>query len=295
MKKVISIIIAIGLIFPVSIDLASANTNVIVEVNNDNLTSKEEKLVKELKSNDVKSDAEIEDILQGIVKTDEKDKQEIKEELQNTEALPEVTEENVQDETLNLDDYMQENLDNGNFEGEEINDNVNIIFTNEDVFFVEIIDAEKPEMIESEDEEVAFANVPILGDISKAIQPSKTSAATKYTGKISKKYVAYSWVGLPLWEVYTKGEFKYTGSKVTPYFYDGYVKKRAGGMIWQLDNYGEGTTTNAKGTSATVFTRFNAHYGLEYSGVGVVVQYKDVRNKITCNQKGTISKSTIIR
>ena len=286
---------AIGLIFPVSINLASAKTNVIVKVNNDNLTSKEEELVKELKSNNVRTAAEIENILQEIVKTDEKGKHEIKEVIQNTEALPAVTEENVKDDTLNLDDYMQKNLDNGNFEGEEINDNVNIIFTNEDVFFVEILEAEKSEVIESEEEEVTFANIPIFGDIVEAIQPSKTSAATKYTGKVSKKYVAYSWVGLPLWEVYTKGEFKYTGSKVTPYFYDGYVKKRAGGMIWQLDNYGEGTTTNAKGTSATVFTRFNAHYGLEYSGVGIVVQYKDVRNQISCNQKGKISKSTIIR
>ncbi|WP_436853328.1 hypothetical protein [Bacillus altitudinis] len=260
---------------------------------NKNLSTTEKEFIQELKENNVKSDEEIEDTLQDVVGTEQKTKKEIDKRLENTTILPETSSLDESTKTLDLDEYMQDNIKNGNFKVEEINENVNVIFTNEDTFFVEILTVENPDVLKEEND--TLSNIPVLGSVIKAIGPKTASAKTKYTGSVSKKYVAYSWVGIPLWEVYTKGEFKYTGKSVTAYWKDGYVKKRWGGVAWQVDNYGEGTTRNAKGTSATVFTRFNAHYGIEYSGVGIVLQYKDVRNEITCNKNGKISKSTTIR
>ncbi|MED3825299.1 hypothetical protein P4561_16585 [Priestia flexa] len=265
-------------------------------VENPDLDKQETNLAIALQEEGVKNESDVSKVVEDTLKPEEKTKTEIKEELKDENLLPEISNEELKDkEEINLDSYMTQNIENGNFKVEEINDNVNIIYTNEDTFFVEIIEAENPEVLKDDSTATAFSNVPVIGHISKLAKASSASAATKYTGKVSKKYVAYSWVGLPLWEIYTKGEFKYTGSSVTPYFYDGYVKKRFTGAIWQIDNYGEGTTTAANKSSATIFTRANFHYGLEYDGVGIVVQYLDVRNQISCTKSGKISKTTNIR
>lgn len=46
------------------------------------------------------------------------------------------------------------------------------------------------------------------------------------------------------------------------------------------------------GTSYKAYCSGNFHIGLEYKGVGIIVQDLYCKNTITCNKKGSISKSS---
>lgn len=234
---------------------------------------REEELVQELKKLDKNQD-----INKWTEKFLKENKFSNKEVVKNKSPFPGIEIEELSNmKELDFNEYLEENILNGNFRLVEINENAEIIFTDEDMF---ILSTTKIEQNSYDLQTNSLFSI---------------SALTQYTGTVSRLYVAYSWVGLPLWEIYAEGEFSYNGSIVTPYFYDGYVKKRFTGFIWQIDNYSEGVTSAADNSWATVYTRANFHYGIEYDGIGWVWQYIDVKNQIKCDKNGNISKTMIFR
>lgn len=291
-KKIVSLILAVFLILPVTLPEVSANEGKDYnKIYNKDLNPQEKTLVKLLKKEKIKDRENLERIFKRELKAPQKEVEKEINKLKDSPPFPGIDIEKLKSmRKLDFNDYLRENIKNGNFKVEEISENISIIFTNENLFFVEIYEIEGDLALQTDNQESLTSTL-----TNNILQPKSADAATYYTGTVSKTYVAYSWVGLPLWEIYTKGEFRYDKSTVTPYFYDGWVKKRFTGFIWQIDNYGEGTTIAADGSWATVYTRANFHYGLEYSGIGLVVQYLDVRNQIKCDKYGNIFKDTIIR
>ena len=59
--------------------------------------------------------------------------------------------------------------------------------------------------------------------------------------------------------------------------------------VWQVSNWKKKKEQNGK--SYTAWCAGNFHMGLEVKGVGVVLDDKYIKHKITCNKKGKISIS----
>ncbi|MFZ3590123.1 hypothetical protein ACOI1C_12790 [Bacillus sp. DJP31] len=298
-KKFFTIIVVMLLVLPITLPEVSANVGKdYTKIQNENLKNQEKELVSALKKvgNKYLTDQkDIETKLQKVLEKSDYDVEKITKKLRKSSPFPEMSIEELEDtEELDLNSYIKENVAHGNFRVEEISKGVSIIFTNEDLFFINYINIDGELELEEDSSDASLLSS-LSSNIKDITEPQTVSAATYYSGRVTEKYVAYSWVGMPIWEIWTEGEFSYNKSTyVQGHFYDGDVDKRWGGVVWQIDNYAEGTTQAADKSWATVYTRANFHYGLEYSGVGLVVQYLKVKAQIRCDKYGKISKSTII-
>lgn len=274
LKKIGMFIFAFALFLPVLLtgNSASASSNL------DEKIELKEDFIQSLKKTNPSSTEEIELVLKNVIEKYPQQKN------LKVAPLPNLSKEDIKNNTVDLNNYVQKNIKENVFQEEKINDNVSIIFTNDDVFFVSIFEEKESKFTKNN-----------VKDLNLASPAAAVASSLKFTGTKSHKYVGYSWTGAALWEIYVEGEFAYNGSSVTPYFYDGYVDKKFAGFIWQVDNFIAGSTQKADKKSATVYSQANVHYGLEYSGVGIVVQYLTLKVYIQSDHNGNVYGYTDIR
>ena len=119
----------------------------------------------------------------------------------------------------------------------------------------------------------------------------KAKAKKKKTKSVSatNKKSAYGLLGNRLFTISLKCTFNYNGSKA--WYKSGYDHYYTRGTlsIWQVSNW-KGWREKS-GTSYKAYCSGNFHFGFEYKGVGMIVQDLYCKNTITCNKKGSISKS----
>ncbi|NNV06923.1 hypothetical protein ETC03_10920 [Geobacillus sp. MMMUD3] len=157
-----------------------------------------------MKNGKVKDKENLERIIKKELKTSQKEAEKEINKLKEYSPFPSLDIRELKNsKEFDFDDYLRENIKKGNFKAEEISENISIIFTNDNLFFVEIYEIEGDLVLQPDNQESLISKL-----TNNILQPKSASAATYYTGTVSKTYVAYSWVGLPLWEIYTKGEFR---------------------------------------------------------------------------------------
>lgn len=119
---------------------------------------------------------------------------------------------------------------------------------------------------------------------------SEVYAASKTKSRIcSEKKTYYSWAGLKIFTIGMDCNFYYNGKKA--WYKSGFDAwyTRGALSVWQVSNWKKKKEQNGK--SYTAWCAGNFHMGLEVKGVGVVLDDKYIKHKITCNKKGKISIS----
>ncbi|MCY9376483.1 hypothetical protein MOF34_15510 [Bacillus sp. T17B1] len=174
---------------------------------------------------------------------------------------------------LDIENYIQSNIDIGQFATHKLNENISVTFTNTPVYFIE--------STTEEDTPQTSSNVEI--------------AAAKYknTKTYTHSYTAKNFLNMKLFTVKAKGYFQYNGSDVKPKLNDAWYTK--GFLsIWQVSNWQK--STYKKGSNyAEVYGRGNFHFGLEINGYGLVVQDQYIKVYLTGNKKGTVYKKTSVK
>ncbi|MCY7823360.1 hypothetical protein MOB34_06000 [Bacillus spizizenii] len=174
---------------------------------------------------------------------------------------------------LDIENYIQSNIDIGQFTTHKLNENISVTFTNTPVYFIE--------STTEEDTPQTSSNVEI--------------AAAKYknTKTYTHSYTAKNFLNMKLFTVKAKGYFQYNGSDVKPKLNDAWYTK--GFLsIWQVSNWQK--STYKKGSNyAEVYGRGNFHFGLEINGYGLVVQDQYIKVYLTGNKKGTVYKKTSVK
>lgn len=176
-------------------------------------------------------------------------------------------------EPFDVPAYIDEEIEQGAFRAYTINNNTDLIFTDDYTFFVQ-----------NTVEGVEQTSPTPEGFVSVAAASKKKHASTSYTAK--------SWVGLKLWSGYTSGWFNYNGSKVTAEHDSSYIK-RASVSIWQVDNYRKGKT-DISTKLAEVYCRANVSWGYKIGDVGITIQDKYVKLYVRSNEKGEITRHRTI-
>ena len=148
----------------------------------------------------------------------------------------------------------------------KINDNTTIGFNSDGSFAVDTLTSK-----------------PILNQVSSA-----SLMTTQYKWAANDR-IRYSIWGYKLYRIHVESNFGYNG--VSAWYAGGlmgYYERYFGpGGIWQVSNWDTGTTVVNGGEYCRAYARGNFHYGIEYQGIGWVIQdiYEDVR--VSVNYDGT--------
>lgn len=113
-----------------------------------------------------------------------------------------------------------------------------------------------------------------------------TAAGDSYTGMLTayKKFYSYPFGSL-LFTINAKGYYKYNGATVTAYYYDSWYT-RGVAQIWQVSNWEEGGYNYDTHTLSEIYGRGNFHWGIEYQGVGWVIEDYLCTVKSQCDKNG---------
>lgn len=122
----------------------------------------------------------------------------------------------------------------------------------------------------------------------------KVYAASKTkTKSYSESKAYYSWVGTKVFTIGLTCNFYYNGTKAWyKSGFDGWYK-RATGSIWQVSNWKEKREQSGKSYIARCSGNF--HFGLEYRGIGLIIQDYYISHIATCNKNGSVSISRSMR
>ncbi|MEC1404146.1 hypothetical protein [Bacillus subtilis] len=174
---------------------------------------------------------------------------------------------------LDIDNYIQSNVDIGQFTTHKLNENISVTFTNTPAYFIESTTEEE--------------TPPTSSDVEIA------AAKYKNTKTYTHSYTAKNFLNMKLFTVKTKGYFQYNGTDVKPKLNDAWYT-RGFLSIWQVSNWQK--STYKKGSNyAEVYGRGNFHFGLEINGYGLVVQDQYIKVYLTGNKKGTVYKKTSVK
>ncbi len=155
----------------------------------------------------------------------------------------------------------------------KLNNGIQITFTDGDLFYITEV-KEENNAIATPLPNQGISYAPTLGIQSM----SNTNTIIAYWSK-------YSWVNLLLFTVYTKGYFAYDGTQVEAHHIDSWYT-RGTLSVWQVSNWEEGGYNYAGGTSAEFYGRGNFHYGIEYQGIGLVLEDKYVNLYVLGDKDG---------
>lgn len=106
-------------------------------------------------------------------------------------------------------------------------------------------------------------------------------------GQAYKDY--YSNVGVRIFTIAVGSGFAYDGNKASYYGNFTAYYTRGTLSIWQVSNWATGH--EAVGTSYRAYAGGNFHYGVEYQGVGLIIQDLYVQHVVTCSKTGSISNN----
>lgn len=116
-------------------------------------------------------------------------------------------------------------------------------------------------------------------------ESTSTVGIQAYTSTITTSYTQYSWIGLQCFTLYTKGYFYYDNhNDVEAYHIDSWYT--TGLSIWQVSNWEEGAYNHAGGSYSEFYGRGNFHFGIEYDGIGLVIQDVYVNLYVSCDPQG---------
>lgn len=111
-------------------------------------------------------------------------------------------------------------------------------------------------------------------------------------------YVCYGAIlGQELWRIAQEAQFTYTGHSVTVNYSNGYYK-HGFLSIWQVSNWEESTQSSILVDNVwtkKVASSGNFHYGIEYQGVGLVIEDHYVTIDARCTVDGVTSGYYTIR
>ena len=115
------------------------------------------------------------------------------------------------------------------------------------------------------------------------------AASKTKTRTCSEKKTYYSWAGMKIFTIGMECNFYYNGTKA--WYKSGFDAwyTRGALSVWQVSNWKEKREKNGK--SYTAWCAGNFHMGLEVKGVGLVLDDKYIKHKITCTKDGKISIS----
>lgn len=116
---------------------------------------------------------------------------------------------------------------------------------------------------------------------------SAAAATSSVSGTCSKTY--YNRIGTKAISLTVTCNFYYDGSKA--WYKDGfdYYYTRGVLSIWQVSNWKGWKETS--GTSYNAYCSGNFHWGIEYQGVGLVIEDYYCKNTLSCSKTGTITKT----
>lgn len=129
-------------------------------------------------------------------------------------------------------------------------------------------------------------------DVSKATSATfsaSASAASGTTPIVSYYYAAHTAIlGQEVWRVTQEAQFTYTGSSVTVNYRNGYYTH---GIlsIWQVSNWVNSAVSSIFVNNVwtkKVMSSGNFHFGIEYQGIGLVIQDKYVTIDAECTVNG---------
>jgi hypothetical protein len=148
----------------------------------------------------------------------------------------------------------------------QLKDGSAITFTNESFFYISGLKEE--------------ANNEIL------TKSTNTAASYSYTPMLTayKEFYSYPFGSL-LFTIYAKGYYGYNGNTVKSYYYDSWYTIGFA-QIWQVSNWEEGGYDYATGTLSEIYGRGNFHWGIEYEGVGWVIEDYLCTVKSQCDKNG---------
>ncbi|MCO7127911.1 hypothetical protein NIE88_19410 [Sporolactobacillus shoreicorticis] len=176
----------------------------------------------------------------------------------------------VSSQGIDLDKYILKNVKLGNFQSYKINDNVSIIFTDDLGYFIEVA-SEVP-------------SLPVTNNAS-PLFISLASSSYKNTKTYTYGITRYAYIlHQPLYSVGVKGYFSYNKSKVNAHLVDGWYK-RATASIWQVSDWHKGSRINSA-KHGEVYSEGNFHFGIEYAGIGLILEEQHVKVYIRADKKG---------
>ena len=124
-----------------------------------------------------------------------------------------------------------------------------------------------------------------LQNQKKGYTPAVGIQSMSYTPSLEYSWSAYSWAGIRLFTIHTKGYFGYDGTKVEAHHVDSWYTK--GFLsVWQVSNFEEGGYNNDAGTYSEFYGRGNFHFGIEIDGRGIVITDKYLNLYVSCDKDG---------
>jgi len=175
---------------------------------------------------------------------------------------------------LNNNVYSIEDMTTANSRGQihNLNNGLQIEFTDGDFFYVTEIKEEPNTKVPLENQKKGY--IPTVG-----------TQSISYTPIIEHSWSAYSWAGIRLFTIYTKGYFGYDGTEVEAHHIDSWYTKGTL-SIWQVSNFEEGGYNNDAGTYSEFYGRGNFHYGIEIDGIGIVITDKYMNLYVSGDKDG---------
>lgn len=160
--------------------------------------------------------------------------------------------------------------DNSNFKTYQLEDGSYITFTDEDYFFISGIEKKSN---------------------NKALIESATSTkSVSYTPTITGYKTLYSWLGVKVYTIYTKGYFSYDGQTVDAHYIDSWYVRAAGATsFWKVTDWEEGGYEYSSGIRSDIYGRGNFQYGIFVSDYGIVLKEFYDNLYIKCDQTGDYS------
>lgn len=124
-----------------------------------------------------------------------------------------------------------------------------------------------------------------IENLNSSINPKLQSNGAVW-GQAYKDY--YSWTGIHIFSVAVCSSFGYDGKKA--YYngnFDAYYE-RGFLSVWQVSNWNK--WREPVGSNYRINASGNFHYGFEIDGVGIVIQDLYIKQSVTCDKYGNITK-----
>lgn len=134
-------------------------------------------------------------------------------------------------------------------------------------------------------ENITFSNGDIFYISGIKEDGNATSSITGFskTGTITAHKYLYSWTGIHVYSLYTKGFFEYNRNTVKAHYIDSWYK-RVYAPWWQVENWEEGGQDY--GTSSRIYGRGYFQFGLYVKGSGLVIREFYDNLYIKCDKYG---------
>ncbi|MCY8142023.1 hypothetical protein [Bacillus haynesii] len=166
-------------------------------------------------------------------------------------------------DTIDIDNYIQSNIDEGNFSEQDLGNGIKLVLTDSPTYFI-----------------TSVSETPI--DENKF----QVKARTKEHKLV---YRAKNMFGIELFKVHNAAYFTYGGKSPRAHQTSAYYK-RGTTSLWRVENWKKGTRS-VPGNKAQAYAEGNFFTGFAFKGFDIIIQEWHITNTITCNNKGKVERS----